>query len=344
MNPKSTLFSHQFRLICALSEHFEVIEVFSLQSLTVGLSVPGNVKVSTLNWYDGHARIFKLIKFAVLFIKSILRGNRSETLVLAHMVDILAAYVGPICKLCKVPIIIWYAHKKNSVYFQFATYFADSIITSTRGSCPYGGRKLVVLGQMIDEKLFTATAQNRATNDFKKFIHVGRLDPSKRIEEIIESYLAIFGLEPGTNLVFIGKSSPEHASYFSHIHSRYRVFIDEGKISFLGERDYAEVIEILRHSDLFLHAFNGSLDKSVLEATLLKVPVATTNLEYHRALKEEYQESLGIEMSLKEEIIALMNLSEVELERLVNERSLLVHKHHSLTSWVDGFMKLVSRK
>ena len=83
------------------------------------------------------------------------------------------------------------------------------------------------------------------------------------------------------NLTLVGSpSNAKQESYASKVQSSYHDFVESGWLSFKPSLSREEIPNFLLKQDLFIHAYRGSLDKTLVEATLFGMPVITNNEEY----------------------------------------------------------------
>ena len=88
----------------------------------------------------------------------------------------------------------------------------------------------------------------------------------------------------------------------------------------------------------FFHAYIGSLDKTLIESTMCRVPVITIN--------PEYLEIFGTwsnldEITLVDEYTAMRKLTQVELKAELNRRVELAVQNHSLEHWINLLMEIL---
>jgi hypothetical protein len=88
-----------------------------------------------------------------------------------------------------------------------------------------------------------------------------------------------------------------------------------------------------------MHSYVGSLDKSLLEATALRMPVITINKEYCRLFGNwGYTDSA---ISIKSEYIAMRNLTDLERASEIDRRYEILNLSHSLKHWSGRILQLV---
>ena len=91
--------------------------------------------------------------------------------------------------------------------------------------------------------------------------------------------------------------------------------------------------------DFFLHAYRGSLDKALLEATCHGLPVVTLNKEFIEIFGKWGRTN---ELSLESEFLALSNLDNVARNAEIERRANIVVREHSLDHWTERMVTILS--
>lgn len=325
MSDQSQVFSHQIELVRNLSIRFSEIIVLT-GSIDYLSQVPKNVTVEAFNWKQG-SRMVSLYnfyrKFFVVFFRT--RPN----LVFSHMTEVQSALIAPLLRFLRVPHVLWYAHKKKSLFLVFNSFFVNRIVTSTKGSCPIRNRKVIAIGQAINVDTFYREIDLPRARE--KFIHIGRMDPSKNIEKLIQIVIDFRKLNSNISLKLIGQPSSEiYRPYLNSIQDKYHTL---SFISFENAMPRKYLPNLLLKSDVFIHAFEGSLDKSLVEATMAGIPVVTINSEYLNEFGT-WGHDLNV-ISLNSELMAFMKASDREIVVQSKLRQELAISFHSLSNWVN---------
>jgi hypothetical protein len=211
---------------------------------------------SSTNSHLSNARRFLAL---ILFLK-----HFQFHTVFYFMTETSAVLFGTYFKLRNIRQVLWYAHAHKSYRLVIASYLVDIICSSTRGSMPLASNKVRLVGQMVDETLFPFSPRTLSRD--LALIHYGRFDQSKNI-----------------GLKVIGSPSTQNSmSYQKQIIDSFADIITSGRVQILPACLRSQLSQHLMDSDIFLHAFQGSLDKSLVEATLIGMPVVTLNREYLR--------------------------------------------------------------
>jgi glycosyltransferase involved in cell wall biosynthesis len=248
------------------------------------------------------------------------------------MTSVQSALVSPVTKMLRIKHYLWYTHTSDNLALRVAHKLTNGVLTATAGSCPITGSKIHVVGHSIDISMF----KKKIKVDFpiSRFIHVGRFDASKNIELIINALKSF--REGGQDITFVNIGSPSgknHDSYYKKIIENSNAGVDKVWLDFKMAIPRYLLSEVMNKQDAFIHAFEGSLDKAVLEATFMGLPVVTINPEYLKIFGSWDLEHKSTNHSLTEELKYLFSLSEVELQKEVDRRYELAKQEYELVGW-----------
>jgi hypothetical protein len=317
--------SHQVDVVEGLARNFATVTV--LTGATTYSPKFENITVISSNWVQGK-NLRNILNFYYRFFVLIRRKKFSS--VFSHMTLVQSALVAPILRALHIKHHVWYAHAKKTFFLSWTYFWANSIITSTRGSCPLQGKKIIYLGQSVDPNQFP----ERESLGFPltKCVHIGRMDRSKNLGEIISTVAALRVEFPLLTLKLLGNpSTPESVDYVTDLKSSWKKELENGWLTFEQAIPRAQVPDKLVQNDIFVHAFSGSLDKSLVEATLTGMPVVTVNQEYIN----EFGAWKDGSDSLNSELRALLKNPQGEVRREVHARVLLGVNNHSFKNWIS---------
>jgi glycosyltransferase involved in cell wall biosynthesis len=168
-------------------------------------------------------------------------------------------------------------------------------------------------------------------------ISVGRLDKSKNLESIInlmydEELCAI-----PISLTFVGDATSSNESYVRTLKVKYADLINCGRLKFIGKVPNNDLsVQLARH-DFFINGFVGSLDKSLIEATLVGLPVITVNPPYLQEFGSwsEIDSFDNVQDGLKSELLALRQYEKSLIETSRKSRREIAQVKHSRNAWVN---------
>ena len=328
MDSSSLVFAHQVDLVRKLSSEFDEIIVFTRGK--VNATLPSNVLVRTFLSRHYFSTIF--FTFWCNYQVLLLLKARRKFVVFSHMNETASAALGPLLRMFRVRHVLWYAHGATPLRLRIALRFVNAIVTSTPGSFRLKSWKVNVVGQAINNLRYVNLPEFRV-RECINWCHIGRIDPSKNIDLLLDFLARKVKENNKTRLTLYGQPSKDiYFEYLSDLKFRYQDLIDNQNLFFVGKLDHDKVAQTLHNHDLFVHAYIGSLDKSLLEATLSGVPVLTLNQEYLNEFGS-WSESENITLDL--ELDALQLKSQALVNNELQRRKNIVESAHSLDSWID---------
>lgn len=332
MDRKHPLLSHQYEAVTALAEKFEHVTVITGK---VGDIVPNSkVRIISSEWKSGRP----LANIARLYSRSIpliIRGN--YTSVFYHMTDLQCALLSPLIRIRNRRQYLWYAHTFKSRYLSFASIWVNRIISSTYGSCPMPASLVTPIGQAIDEHKFKILPFNNF--DLNKVIHIGRFDKSKNIQVLISSTREIRKSYPDVKLTLIGSPANEESEIWAEaLIAESKSDVQAGWLNFRTAIPRDAFGAEIALQGCFLHGYVGSLDKTLIESTMLGIPVVSINPEY-LAIFGSWSETN--EVNLVDEYLAMRRKTTMQLKSEVARRREIAQSQHSLNHWISELTSLL---
>lgn len=242
------------------------------------MSLPENIKVFHLPWKSGSS-----IKNSLTILKTLypfILKNR-DAVVFSHMTDVHTALVSPLTWALKMRHVIWYAHAVTSKYLFFSSFFVSTIVSSTPGSCRLrvNRRKIRFIDQGIDPDDFPFYCRQFLQR--RRILYYGRLDRSKKIDLFCELMDTLKSSSTVFTLDVFGESSNMYSEQF--MEGVKKTILDkslQNVFRIFGPLERRQIHLVARDYDIFLNLFIGSLDKTLIEATFMGLPVVTWNREY----------------------------------------------------------------
>ncbi|QLL24309.1 hypothetical protein DLE04_00920 [Actinobacteria bacterium IMCC26103] len=330
---KDQVFAHQIEVVRQLSIKFRKVYVITA-SRGFG-SLPSNVTCIESKWVQGKhfSNSTRLIKN---FLGVVLRDK--NIVVFSHMTEVQSALVSPLTKFLRMKHIVWYAHASRSLAMNLNKFMLNSIVTSTVGSCPYTGNKVKILGQAIDEKRFKFTIHKIGSP--YNFVHIGRTDPSKDINKLMRFVEDVNSMGYESTFTIVGRpSNPKFNFYIEDLYNLRKGFKEPLRVVFREPMERNSVPDFLESFSIFIHAFIGSLDKTLVEATLCGIPVLSINHEY-RSIFGCWSNTAN--SSLEDEFLALIGLSPEELALELKRRRKIAEEQHSLSGWIEKILTILT--
>jgi glycosyltransferase involved in cell wall biosynthesis len=331
MSPDNLVFSHQRNVVNKLSTQFERTTVITADS-NLGPSL-SHVTVLSSQWRQNQ-NLRNALRFLRIVFPIIWRGRRN-LVVFTHMAEVFAFLIAPICWFFKIPNHLWYAHASKSLYLKFSFPFLSSVITSTVGSCPIRSSKVKVIGQAIrlDEYEVVDSPVNFPP---RRWYHVSRLDPSKNIEAVIEAILIM--RQKGFDMCLDIYGAPS-SHKFEQYSQQLRTISDkedyQGWLRFRGPILHSKLLENAQKYDGFIHAFQGSLDKSLLEAIAAKRFVVSCNNEYRDIFGIQSKGGVNPSLELTEDIEESIEFGQDFIRSEIERKFKILRRNHSQEQWLD---------
>jgi len=335
MDEKSQVFSHQVEVVNKLADKYDQVSV--LTGLIGTYRVSSNVKVFSCNWIPGK-RFTSLFRFMMKFLQ--LLGSNKFTCIFSHMTSVQSTFISPITIVLRIRHYLWYAHTSDNIYLQISRQLTNGIITSTPGSCPIKGRKVYAIGQSVDSKVFDKKLE--LETPIIKLIHIGRFDPSKNIESIVAEIKQLKDEHPGLKLNIIGSpSSNKFQHYMESVKSKFMADVQIGWLTFTPAIERIKLPNELKKYDCFVHAFQGSLDKTLVEATLAAIPVVTVNKEYLKIFGKWSNSNSDNQITLTSELGFILNLDAAAITKEVDRRYEIARTNHDMEGWINRLVNVL---
>lgn len=329
MNPSSLVFGHQREVVFALSKYFDSTTVITTE--IDHESSP--IEVIHSPWQK-NARVASALRFLGIFLRQIKREK--PTVVFSHMTDLHALIISPVCRILGIRHYLWYAHASKSTYLYFAYPFVTGVLTSTSGSCPLSGSKVIRIGQAVPEVFDFSASPGLPKVPPLRWYHLGRIDKSKNIEAIVNAVHTVRGLGFELSLDLIGKpSNEENVNYFEMLKKKYSGAEYRDWVSFIGPVERKLVPNVISQYDGLIHAFYGSLDKVLVEAVMSRRIVLTTNNEFWSEFNETAN-SFGFKVpSLENQLTRVMQETSESMEAEIDRKYSIAVSKHSFDRWIE---------
>ena len=325
MDPKHPLLSHQYEAVKALVDNFTEITVITGE---VGDVVPDpRIRIVSTSWKKGNPWRNILLLLAKS-LPVIIRGNFRS--VFFHMTDLQAAVLSPFIFFRRRRQYLWYAHKSKSKFLLFASQWVTNIVTSTEGSCPISGKIVKPIGQAINPSRFQPIPISDL--NFDGLIHIGRFDKSKNIQLLVSSAVKIKMSYPNIRLTVIGSpANAESIRWAENLIQNSAQEISAGWLNFKESIPRSQFPLEISGNGCFFHAYTGSLDKTLIESTMLRIPVITINPEYISIFGTWAKSPV---INLENEYLAFRSRSLPDVDAELARRLEVAIRGHSLKHWI----------
>jgi hypothetical protein len=192
------------------------------------------------------------------------------------------------------------------------------------------------VGQGIDEKIFQSNVVPKLDAKNVSFFNYGRLDSSKRADLLVLVVSQLRRESTNFKLTFYGQTLENSPQWLTKIHELQSDLNLRPWLNFELPLEQNEIRDALLKHDIFIHAFHGSLDKTLIETTMMQKPVITCNEEY----LEIFGSWSGLDKSqiddlnfLIFEVKTLLSLSKNHVAEEIVRRYQMAITNHSLSSW-----------
>ncbi len=235
--------------------------------------LPSNVRVFSLGKEGGASRI----KYLKRFYTYIWRERKNYDAVYVHMNQIYVLLGGLLWRMLGKKVSWWYAHGAVSALMRIAEKLTEVVFTSSLDGFRVPSKKIYVVGQGIDTELFSPV--KREKKEMFRVVSVGRISLVKHIDVLINALSIILETNPNVEFYLYGLAQTEDERHcqeeLKDLAKRKGV---ADKVHFAGAVLYTDLPHILAEADVFVQASQtGSMDKAVLEALAMDIPVVSTN-------------------------------------------------------------------
>lgn len=339
--------------IAALAEQCEWVTVVPLRLGHAKL--PANVDVITLPETPPLGAAGRALAVSRGLVRAF-RRNRPN-LVIAHMCPDYALVASPWCRVFGARLALWYAHGSVTRRLRLATAVSDVVLTSTSEGFNLASRKKRVVGQGVDVEAFRPKARQkvpppssaRETLAWRvRIAAVARLSEAKGQRVMVDAVGIMAKKGVDVELDLIGPPLTESdMAYRDLVFEEARAAGLSSRVSLIGPIANARLPDLLAGYDLFYTASStGSLDKAILEAMAMGIPVVGWNAAWSALLPAELQEVLVSEASaasLADKTCEVLGRTRAERAALGGRLREIVVKDHSLASFATRVLDAALR-
>lgn len=326
MDPDDPIFAHQNQVVKSLAKVFQ--DLIVITSKYNAKSSLENINIYNYKWKTGHD-LENSIVFFITWLYVVFKHR--PRIIFSHMTEVQSALVAPIARLIGIKHYLWYAHATRSKTLNWNLFWLNGIVTSTKGSIPICNRKISYIGQGIDENRFPFKVER---NRFKA-VNYGRFDKSKNIATLIDNVGVLREEFPKLTLTIYGlPSSARQMPYYKEILMKYHIHVSDGWLKFQPNVPQIKISNELSEYGIFIHAFQGSLDKTLIEATLQGISVVTLNKEFATEFGTWSAYTSLDELNLRDELDVILRLGEKELYDENQRRYTIAMNNHNLDGWI----------
>lgn len=322
------------RWIEEFSKHCESVDVICLRKGSYQL--PPNVTVHSLGKETGAGRVVRTLRFLRLAFGLSAKNDA----VFAHMNPEYVVLAGWIWRLRGMSIALWYVHRSVTWWLRVAEKFVTVILTAVPESTRLPSEKITVLGHGIDSAALTRTsAPLLEPLDMRT---IGRVSESKGIDIILDICDLLHEEDERFKLTVVGAPvTRDEQAFADRMYDRASHAPYASEVTFAGAIRNTDVAQALSGANMFLNiSTTGGLDKSVLEAALVGVPVVSTNPTFRTLLAPHglFVESADAQSVLRA-ITAFRARPHAEQEAVIETVGAEVRRKHELSALVPAILK-----
>lgn len=312
-------------------------QVYVIANKVGDYNFPENIKVFSLGKERGSSRIVRFLRYWFYLLKYLPKVRA----VFFHMCPEYVVYGGFLARLYGKKLGMWYLHKSKNLKLVLANILANTIFTAHKDGYPIKSNKVVVTGHgiNIDFSMFKPGPKNINEN-FLKFLTVGRISESKDLLILIKATILLLKEKNKwgrAKLTIVGEPYlKEDKEYLDKLNNYLKEKKPENlRVDFEGKVLHKDMPIYYADADLLLNASKtGGVDKAVLEAMAMGLPVITSNSAFRNILPANclFEED-NIE-DLKNKILDYKSIDTNLLQDIVA-------KNHNLKSTINKISKIL---
>ena len=294
-----------------------------------------NAEVVSLGKERGNGRARRLAMYEVELLR-LARSQRIDAL-FAHMCPIYLNMAAPVLRAFNIPMMLWFAHPRNSASLASAERLSARVLTSFPGAYPRSSPKVEAIGQGIDVDRITPSPVPEGQAPLR-LLTLGRTSPAKGLPTVIRALARLGAAGVDSTLSIVGPSTTtEEQRHRDELLRLAKAVGVQERLDFRGGVARARLRDVLGEAHVVVSATAaGSGDKVVLEAMAAGRPVVASNpvfgpllsgLPHVLSFREGDPDSLA-------ETLAGLALSGVPaLNTLGTELRCRVERSHSVEHW-----------
>ncbi len=303
--------------------------------------LPENVQVFEVGRdYARGETIFQAIWKFYRVLWRLIRSGQVDG-IFAHLYPKFTIMAGPLARVLRVPLVMWFTHTHVSGQLRLAHLFANRVVTASKGSYNIQNDKVRVVGHGIDTHRFRPQSFDLPRQKSSwTLLSVGRVVPSKHYEVMIAAIEKLTAQkEIAAQLIVVGDVPPGASpDYLQALRDDVERRGLAAKIHFVGSKPHESLVEIYQTADIFVSASETGLDKAVLEAMACGV-IPLASLAEFRPTLGRYADLLmyppGDGAGLASSIARLAGLSAAELSAIAGAMPAQVENQHSAAQLME---------
>ncbi|MEK7610595.1 MAG: glycosyltransferase family 4 protein [Patescibacteria group bacterium] len=308
-----------------LSGEFQFVTVICLE--TGEYSPPSNVSVFSLGKKGGRS---SRLRYMIRFWKLIFSKRKNYDLVLVHMNQEYTLLGGFIWWAMRKPVYMWRNHHTGSWLTGLSSLFCRRVFYTSRSSYTARYRKSMQMPAGIDTDFFCRQAT--ISKNPRSILFLGRLDPSKRLDILVEALREVSRYEKNLSVLLYGAPSDVSSlRYVNNIKSRVQTYGLGDIFFFCGLVPNHETVNIYNASGIFVNLSpDGMFDKTIFEAMACETTVLVSNRHLCELFDARMCFSYGNSHELADKIRTLLLLDHQSIADFGRKLRRIVVDQHDL--------------
>ncbi len=250
--------------------------------------------------------------------------------------------MGPLWRLMRKRVGVWYEDGDVSTKLAIAQPFLTHIFTPTSEALHMGGDKKQVVGHGIDVEMFRPLARPKHDGTFR-IVTGGHMSVNKDYATLIRATALLSeSIDTPFSVTIVGAAKPGSETYTKEMQTLVHSYGLGDTIIFRGPMKNADVVKLYRESDLYLSLYQlGRIEKSLVEATLTALPVVTSN-EAFQEFAGDYNSFVffepGDETALADRIQHVMKMTNDARRTLGLSFRQIAVREHSIERLIRGIV------
>lgn len=324
------------RWIEEFATHCDSVLVLCLSKGEV--SLPENVHVYSLGKEKGRGRIG--ISYQLLLN---IWARRSEyDSVFVHMNPEYLVFGGPIWRLLKKPVALWYNHKKGSLLLKLTAWLPRVIFYTSPGSYSARYRKAVQAPVGVDTDFFKPVASQ--SPPINTILFLGRISPVKHVEQFVDGLLALEKRGVNFQTTIVGDILPVDSTYGSAMKRQAALLLEKGKLKWQSGVPFEKTRGLYAAHALYVNLTpSGSFDKTIAEAMAVGALPIVCNEVLRDAIPAPYLLSDEQSSTIADALEQALKLSENDRSRMATDMRQYVVEAHSLDRLIADLCRRMAK-
>jgi glycosyltransferase involved in cell wall biosynthesis len=329
--------------IHALAKKVDTLHVLTMYSGTI--DVPSNVRVYSVGREKGYCEARRLINFYCHLLKIVHENHISGCF--SHMIPVFSSLAAPILRPLGIPIVTWYAHPSLTTTLKIAHYASNHMVSSVPNAYPYKTDKLIVIGQGIDNQIFSPNGGK--IDEPPMILCVGRLSAVKDHPTLLKAIAKLREYrEKDFQVIILGQPSGANAAtYIELLHQYVKEMNLVDIVKFHPPVPMKELPSWYRRCTVHVNLTpSGFGDKVAWEAMSCGRPCLVANKDfgetlgiYEKQMLFRYQDS----KQLSERLQWVLALSEQERSQIGDYLRQQVVSLHSIEQLTNKIVAIIQR-